>query len=96
VAKVRDVKSLVFEHGKNTEGTEYPFWYIAVNGGATLRRPVMVSHGIWFSRESAENHLRHKAHRYPKSAFVYCDSAHDSFGGLRKLMDMLKEEDSNA
>lgn len=87
------IKALVFQHGDKTEGTAFPFWYVAVKGGALLGRPVMVSHGIWFSREAAEEHLRNKAHRYPKTAFVYCDSAHDSPTGLRGLMETLKEHE---
>ena len=84
-------KALVLQHGGDNEGTAFPFWYVAVKGGALLRRPVMISHGIWFSRAAAEDHLRAKRHQYPKSAFVYCDSAHDSPTGLRGLMRMLEE-----
>ena len=88
---ISKIKALVFQHGDKTEATAFPFWYVAVKGGALLRRPVMVSHGIWFSREAAEEHLRAKAYRYPKTAFVYCDSAHDSPTGLRGLMETLKD-----
>lgn len=91
------VKALFFQHRAKkdgNEGTAYPFWYVAVKGGALLGRPVMVSHGIWFSREAAEEHLRAKSHRYPKTAFVYCDSAHDSPTGLRALYDLLDGRES--
>ena len=86
------VKARLFEHGDKNEGTDCPFWYVAVEGGAILRRPVMISRGIWFSRKAAEEHLKAKAHRYPKTAFVYCDSAHDSPTGLRGLMEFVRRD----
>lgn len=86
------VKARLFEHGDKNDGTDCPFWYVAVNGGAILRRPVMISHGIWFSREAAEEHLKSKKHRYPKTAYVYCDSAHDSPTGLRGLMEFVRRD----
>lgn len=88
-----EIKELVHVPLEKNEGTDCPFWYIAVNGGGVLRRPVMVSHGIWFSREAAEEHLAAKAHRYPTTAFVYCDSAHMSATGLKKLFDIAREPD---
>ena len=91
------VKTLFFQHrvkGEDgNEGTAFPFWYVAVKGGGLLRRPVMVSHGIRFSREAAEKHLQNKKHRYAKTAFVYCDSAQDSWAGLRALYEILDAED---
>lgn len=90
------VKALFFQHreaGENgNEGTAFPFWYVAVNGGGLLRRPVMVSKGIWFSRKAAEEHLEAKRYRYAKTAFVYCDSGHDSWTGLRALYGLLEAE----
>lgn len=72
------LQELVCPEGRDNEATNLPFWYVAVKGGAVIGRPVMVSRGIWFSRGAAEEHLKNKAHRYPKTAFVYCDSGHDS------------------
>lgn len=74
-----ELTDLILSHGEENEGTAYPFWYVAVKGGAVLGRPVMISHGFWFNRADAEKHLENKAHRYPKTAFVYCDSGHDSW-----------------
>lgn len=71
------------------EATVYPFWVIAIKGGAVIRRPVMLA-GFWFSREAAEAHLKAKAHRYPKKAFVYCESGHSSTD-VRKLYDCVDE-----
>lgn len=87
------VRALVFEHGDDTDCTAYPYWAVAVRcspvgGTGTIKQ---VSDGIWFSRESAETHLRNKAHRYPKTAFIWCFSGCASFGGLRALYDLLKE-----
>lgn len=86
--------ALVFQHGGEVEGTAFPFWYVAVKGGALLRRPVMVSHGFWFSREAAQRHLENKSHRYPKSAFVYCDSGHFDNSALRQLVEIAEDAKS--
>lgn len=66
------------------EGTAYPYWVIARR---RKNSEIVLLAGVWFSREAAEEHLENKAHRYPKSAFVWCDSAHASFH-LRMLHDL--------
>ena len=81
---------LVLEHGEENDGTAFPVWYIAINGGAVIGRPVMISHGIWFSRKSAKQHLEANQHRYPKTAFVYCDSMHMSHQ-MKELFRLAKE-----
>lgn len=86
--RLREIVDLVLSR-TNSEATAYPFWYVAEKAGLGKLR--MVSRGIWFSREAAEEHLRAKSYRYGKKAFVYCDSAHDSWGGLRKLYDLVEE-----
>lgn len=82
------IVALIFSR-TDTEATAFPFWYVAEKSG--FGRIAMVSKGIWFSREQAEEHLRAKAHRYGKRAFVYCDSAHDSYGGLRELYALARK-----
>lgn len=63
------------------EATAYPVWVI-LSGKRTMRFEA----GPWFSREAAEVHLKAKAHRYPKSAYVYCASGHMS-GDYRALCE---------
>ena len=75
---------------RDNDGTEYPVWVIAVKAGAVGGVRV-VSSGFWFSRPRAQEHLRNKAHRYPKNAFVYCESMHDSYGGMRMLYELMRE-----
>lgn len=70
---------LILSHGEKTEATALPFWYIAVKGGSVQGGRNVILRGVWFNREAAEDHLKAKAHRYPKTAFVYCDSGHDSW-----------------
>lgn len=85
------LKSLVLSHGENSEATALPFWYIAVKAGAVHRGRNVILRGIWFNREDAEAHLKKAAHRYPKNAFVYCDSGHDSWH-MRELYRIAREE----
>lgn len=87
-SRLKGLVDLLFSRSSN-EATAFPFWYIAEKG--RFGRTVMVSRGIWFSREEAEKHLEAKAYRYGKKAFVYCDSAHDSYGGLRDLYYLAEE-----
>mgnify|MGYP001809890666 CR=1 FL=1 len=74
----------------DNEATACPFWYIAVKGGSVQRGRNTILRGVWFSREEAEAHLRLKAHRYPKTAFVYCDSGHDSYH-MRQMFTLAKQ-----
>ena len=87
-ATAKEIVELVFSATDN-EATECPFWYVAAKAG--LGRTAILSDGVWFSREAAEEHMRKKAHRYSKNAFVYCDSAHASYGGLRELYRLAEE-----
>jgi len=86
----KEICDLVLGVDRDNQSTAYPFWVIAVKAGAVggIR---IVSEGLWFSGPRAQEHLENKAHRYPKSAFVYCESAHNSYGGLRYLYDLTKE-----
>jgi len=90
---LQKIRRLLFQHEGKTEATSYPFWFVALKGGVIFRKPVMVSRGIWFSREAAEEHLRSNAYHYSKKAFVYCESACGSPTGLRGLFELSKEQD---
>ena len=70
--------TLIRRSCSDNEATAHPFWYIAVKGGAVQRGRNVFIRGFWFSRDHAERHLRNHAYRYPKNAFVYCESGHDS------------------
>ena len=72
-----DLTTLILEHGKENDGTQFPYWMVAIKAG--FHGYVPISSGFWFSRKSAEDHLKAKAHRYPKTAVVYCFSGHDSW-----------------
>lgn len=65
----------------DAEATAYPV-FVILSGGRTMRFEA----GPWFTREAAEIHLKAKAHRYPKSAYVYCASGHMS-GDYRQLCE---------
>ena len=82
------IVDLVFPRTDN-EATAFPYWYIAQKGA--FGKVCAVSKGVWFSREAAELSLKHHAYRYSKSAFVYCDSAHESYSGLRQLYELAKD-----
>lgn len=86
--QLKRIVDLLFSR-TDSEATSFPFWYVAEKGA--FGRTTMVSRGIWFSREEAEKHLKAKAHRYGKKAFVYCDSAHDSYSGLGELYRLAEE-----
>jgi hypothetical protein len=81
---------LLLGNSRDNEATAFPYWFVAVRAGS-VGGVRMVSKGIWFNREDAEDHLRKMAYRYPKKAFVYCDSAHDSYTGLRLLYGLAKD-----
>lgn len=65
----------------NAEGTAFPWW--AILDPEQMMRPdvyrlaAMVT-GPFFSRESAEAHLRARRHAFGPRACVYCFSGHDS------------------
>lgn len=66
--------SLLMDHGNDNDGTAFPFWYVASKAG--LRAGHICHAGPFFSRRTATRTLRAKAHRFPKTAFVWCDSGH--------------------
>ena len=72
--------------GDLNEATAYPFWFIAVRG---LNGRNVILAGVWFSRQSATEHLKAKSYRYSKSAFVYCASGNDSYD-WRTLLDSVR------
>lgn len=80
-----ELRELVLQSPDN-EATAYPFWFIGEGKG----RPKMVR-GFWFSRDAAQKHLEARAYNYPKKAYVYCDSGHDSVH-VKKLYDLLRSE----
>lgn len=90
-ARLKGLRELVLAHGENTEATAYPFWYIACRAGSVHRGRNVILRGFWFSREAAEAHLARAAHRYPKTAFVYCDSGHDS-AHVKNLYRIARED----
>ena len=55
----------------DTEHTADPFWYVAQN--SPNGRVILA--GIWFNRKDAEAFLERRRYRFPKGAYVYCDSA---------------------
>lgn len=90
-AKLSEAFALL-NQSNDCEMTHLPFWYIATNAGATSGRRVIRSNGVWFSREAAEDHLRRASDRYPKSAYVYCDSAHETqHSGLGRMITILRD-----
>ena len=89
--RLEKASAIITAYGDENEATAYPFWYIAQKTGLGCYGMLR---GIWFSREAAENHLKNKAHRYSKTAFVYCDSGHDSMQ-LRALYDSLRPQKEN-
>lgn len=74
----------------HNEATSYPFWAIVTKAGAAGRGHYVLHAGIWFSRTTAENHLKAKAYNYPKTAFVYCFSGHES-SDYRALLTVARE-----
>ena len=83
----KELAGIVLQSNDN-ECTAYPYWYIARKG--SFGRNVLLA-GIWFSREAAELHLRAKRYNYPKSAFVYCNSGHES-NDMKQLYELARKE----
>jgi len=71
----------------DNESTAYPVWGIVSNAGLGK---IAWHSGPWFNREDAEDHLKNKAHRYPKSAKVYCFSGTMSWH-YREIVDAARE-----
>jgi hypothetical protein len=89
---LKELLARLFEHGAENDGTNFPFWVIACKAGVAHPVPVVIlSDGIWFSRKAAAEHFEAKRHNYPKSAFVWCASAHASPGGLGGLMKAARQ-----
>jgi hypothetical protein len=79
---------IMLSHGEENDGTNNPIWAIVTKAG--LGGHVWHA-GPWFSRDAANRHLEGKRHRYPKTAFVYCFSAHMS-GHLCEMYENAKAE----
>lgn len=69
---------------KDNEATAYPFWAIVdpqqnfnINPQGVHNIASMIT-GIWFSRESAEEHLKQRHYHFSKNAKVYCFSGYYS------------------
>ncbi len=65
------------------EHTSYPFWIIVdprVGGNikTTIGEIAACITGVFLSRESAEDYLKSKSHRFSEAARVYCHSGHQS------------------
>lgn len=84
------LSELVLSHTDN-EATAIPIWFIACRAGAAHRGRQVMIRGFWFNREDAERHLNAKRHRYPKTAYVYCDSGHDSWH-IKELYALARAE----
>lgn len=82
-----DALASVVSHTDN-EATSYPWWAIVTNG---LRGWLCVHAGPWFSREAATEYLNAKAYNFPKSAYVFCFSGHES-ADYRRLVDAARPE----
>lgn len=80
-------KQLAANTDDHNEATSFPFWAIVRKAG--FGHHVLLA-GIWFSRETATNHLKARAYNYPPSAFVYCFSGHES-GDYRSLLTAARE-----
>lgn len=71
---------VTIELSDDREGTSSPFWLII--DPHQMMRPdsaevaMGMVHGLWFSREEAEEHLKAKRHRYSDRAVVWCLSGH--------------------
>lgn len=79
---------IIMQAGDDTEHTDAPYWYIATKSGLGG----MVNRGgPFFSRERAEAVLKGRSHRFPKSAFVYCDSGHfsDDYREMRRIAKLI-------
>ena len=66
------------------EGTRSPYWVIIdprqnfnINDEGVYNIASAFA-GIWFSRESAQNHLDNQRHNFSKNAVVFCCSGHHS------------------
>jgi hypothetical protein len=79
---------VMLSHGEKNDGTAFPFWGIAQRAG--LGRIALLA-GVWFNRQDAKAHLDAKGHRYPKSAFVYCFSGHESWH-LKEMYTNARDE----
>jgi hypothetical protein len=67
---------------KDNEATESPYWLILdpkQNMNCDIHQLAGQITGPFFSRESAENHLKSRRYNYTKRAHVYCLSGYYSF-----------------
>ena len=77
---------------KNNEGTAFPFWAIIdpkqnfkTNEEGIHAIAGMIT-GIWFSRESAERHLKSRHYEFSENAKVFCFSGYWS-GEYREALN---------
>jgi len=77
------------------EGTSYPFWIIIdprqnfETGNQGIHNIAGMIHGIFFSREDAQDFLDKTRYNFSKHAKVYCHSGHES-GDWRSLFKQPK------
>lgn len=76
------------DYGQENDCTAFPFWGIAKEIRSEV---ILISNGFWFSRRAAAEHLKSASHHYPKKAFVYGFSGHQSSHN-RRLEKLAKGE----
>lgn len=72
---------ITLERSDDCEATAYPWWMILDPGhmwGGTINDVAAMVTGPFFSRASAEAHLKARRHAYSKKAAVYCHTGHHS------------------
>lgn len=73
------MKTITLQISENNEGTAAPYWLIIDPKQMMKPDPFYVGDmvtGPFFSRESADNHLKARAHAFSSRAIVYCHSGH--------------------
>ena len=63
----------------DNEGTESPWWAIVMPRQIMSKNAEQIAQcivGVFFSRESAENHLNSRRYEYGNDAIVYCFSGY--------------------
>lgn len=73
------LKELLNIKNIDNEGTDSPWWGIIMPRQIMKKDGEAIAHcikGIYFSRESAQNHLDSRRYEYGKDAIVYCFSGY--------------------
>ena len=89
---------VVIDLSEQNEGTEAPFWVII--DPSQMMKPddtsvaMRMVHGIWFSREEANEHLMLCRHRYSSRAVVWCMSGHASMQWRNAVREARKGDDA--